>query len=101
MPDALAAADAYLEGGKPPETNSYNNGVVDVPAAPSEIVTVDKRNVKEAIIDAGYWNASDLLDFPRHINNKKGIVLACPSLFLYNDKKRFCTCVGRKLLLFE
>ena len=57
--DAIAAAVAYLEGGTPPETNSYNNGVIDVPAAPSEVITVDKDNVKEAIIDSGYWPASD------------------------------------------
>jgi putative multiple sugar transport system substrate-binding protein len=57
--DAIAAAVAYLEGSTPPETNSYNNGVIDVPAAPSEVVTVDQSNVKEAIIDSGYWPAEE------------------------------------------
>ena len=57
--DAIAAAVAYLEGGTPPQTNSYNNGVIDVPAAPSEVITVDQSNVKEAIIDSGYWDASE------------------------------------------
>jgi len=57
--DSIAAAVAYLEGGAPPETNSYNNGVFDVPAAPSEVITVDQSNVKEAVIDSGYWDASE------------------------------------------
>jgi len=57
--DAIAAAVAYLEGGTPPETTTYNNGVIDVPAKPSEVITVDKDNVQSAIIDSGYWPASD------------------------------------------
>ncbi|MFL7892775.1 MAG: BMP family ABC transporter substrate-binding protein, partial [Anaerolineales bacterium] len=57
--DAIAAAVAYLEGGTPAETTTYNNGVYDVPAKPSEVITVDKDNVQSAIIDSGYWPASD------------------------------------------
>jgi putative multiple sugar transport system substrate-binding protein len=57
--DAIAAAIAYLEGGTPPQTNTYNNGVIDVPAKPSAVISVDKSNVKAAIIDSGYWPASD------------------------------------------
>jgi len=57
--DAIAAAIAYLNGNTPPQTNTYNNGAIDVPAAPSEVITVDQSNVKEAIIDSGYWPASD------------------------------------------
>jgi len=57
--DAIAAAVAYLEGGAPPETNTYNNGVIDVPAKPSEVISVDQDNVQEAIIDSGYWDASE------------------------------------------
>jgi putative multiple sugar transport system substrate-binding protein len=57
--DAISAAVAYLEGNTPPQTNTYNNGAIDVPAKPSEVITVDKTNVKEAIIDSGYWPASD------------------------------------------
>lgn len=55
--DAVAAATAYLKGGTPEKTNSYNNGKVDVPAKPSAIVTVTKDNVKAAIIDSGYLKA--------------------------------------------
>jgi putative multiple sugar transport system substrate-binding protein len=57
--DAIAAAVAYLEGGSPEQTNAYDNGVIEVPAKPSEVIAVDKDNVKEAIIDSGYWPASE------------------------------------------
>jgi putative multiple sugar transport system substrate-binding protein len=57
--DAIAAAKAYLTGGTPEKTNTYNNGKIDVPAKPSAIVTVTKDNVKEAIVDSGYYPASD------------------------------------------
>ncbi len=48
--DAIKAAVAFLEGGKPEETTTYNK-VIDVPAKPSAVVPVDKSNVKAAIID--------------------------------------------------
>jgi putative multiple sugar transport system substrate-binding protein len=57
--DAIAAAIAYLTGGAPEETTTYNNSVIDVPAKPSVVIAVDKDNVKEAIIDSGYWPASE------------------------------------------
>jgi len=57
--DAIAAAIAYLEGKTPEQTNTYNNGVIDVPAKPSAVIAVDKDNVKAAIIDSGYWEASE------------------------------------------
>ena len=57
--DAIAAAVAYLEGSAPEETTTYNNGVIDVPAKPSLVVTVTQDNVQEAIVDSGYWDASE------------------------------------------
>jgi putative multiple sugar transport system substrate-binding protein len=57
--DAIAAAIAYLNDETPPETNTYNNGAIDVPAKPSAVVTVDQSNVVEAVIDSGYWPAED------------------------------------------
>jgi putative multiple sugar transport system substrate-binding protein len=57
--DAIAAAVAYLTGDTPEETNTYDNGVIEVPAKPSEVVAVDQDNVKAAIIDSGYWDASE------------------------------------------
>ena len=57
--DAIGAAVALLEGKEPVSKGSYNNGVVDVPAIQSAVVTVDKANVKSALIDGGYYTAAD------------------------------------------
>ncbi len=57
--DAITAANAYLAGGTPEKTNTYNNGKIDVPAKPSAIVTVTQDNLKQALIDSGYYQASD------------------------------------------
>ena len=57
--DAINAAVAYLTGKTPEQTNTYNNGKIDVPAKPSVVVTVDKSNVKAALIDSGYYKASE------------------------------------------
>jgi putative multiple sugar transport system substrate-binding protein len=57
--DAITAALAFLKGETPEKTTTYNNLKIDVPAKPSAVVTVDKDNVKEAIIDSGYWPATD------------------------------------------
>jgi putative multiple sugar transport system substrate-binding protein len=62
--DAIAAAVAYLEGKTPPQTATYNNGKIDVPAKPSAVVTVDKTNVQAALIDSGYYPASDFTGLP-------------------------------------
>jgi putative multiple sugar transport system substrate-binding protein len=62
--DAIAASVAYLTGGTPEETTTYNNGVIDVPAKPSEVIAVDQSNVVSAVIDSGYWPASDFTGLP-------------------------------------
>jgi putative multiple sugar transport system substrate-binding protein len=62
--DAIAAAIAYLTGGAPEQTTTYNNGVIDVPAKPSVVITVDQSNVVEAIIDSGYWPADEFTGLP-------------------------------------
>jgi len=62
--DAIAAAIAYLTGGTPEQTATYNNGKIDVPAKPSVVVTVDKANVKEALIDSGYYEATEFTGLP-------------------------------------
>ena len=62
--DAISAAVAFLEGNTPPETNTYNNGTIDVPAKPSEVISVDQENVVEAVIDSGYWPASEFTGLP-------------------------------------
>ena len=62
--DAIAAAIAFLSGGTPEQTNTYNNGVIDVPAKPSVVITVDQSNVVKEIIDSGYWPASEFTGLP-------------------------------------
>jgi len=62
--DAIAASVAYLTGGTPEETTTYNNGVIDVPAKPSVVVTVDQSNVVEALINSGYYDASEFTGLP-------------------------------------
>jgi putative multiple sugar transport system substrate-binding protein len=57
--DAIGAAVAFLNDEVPPQTNTYNNNTIDVPAKPSEVIAVDKDNVKAAIVDSGYWPASE------------------------------------------
>ena len=57
--DAISAAIAFLEGNTPPETHTYNNGVFDVPAKPSQVIAVDIDNVVAEIIDSEYWPASE------------------------------------------
>ncbi|TRZ44718.1 sugar ABC transporter substrate-binding protein [bacterium] len=62
--DAISAAVAYLTGQTPPQTNTYNNGTIDVPAKPSVVITVDQSNVKAAVIESGYWPAGDFQNLP-------------------------------------
>jgi putative multiple sugar transport system substrate-binding protein len=56
--DAIAAATAFAKGQTPPQTATYDNGKIKVPAKPSAIVTVTKANVKAAIVDSGYYPSS-------------------------------------------
>lgn len=57
--DAINAGVALLEGKTPEAKGAYNNGKTDVPAIQSPVVTVDKANVKAALIDSGYYEASE------------------------------------------
>ena len=57
--DAAAGAITYLQGGTPVATTTYNNGAINVPSKPSAVVTVDKNNLKSALIDTGYYQLSD------------------------------------------
>lgn len=62
--DAITAAIALLKGETPAAKGSYNNGKIDVPAIQSPVVTVDQANVKAALIDSGYYQASDFTGLP-------------------------------------
>jgi putative multiple sugar transport system substrate-binding protein len=56
---AVAAAAAFMTGGTPIATTTVNNGMIDVPARLQASVTVTKANVQAALIDTGYYRASD------------------------------------------
>jgi len=62
--DAIKAAVALLQDKAPDSKGSYNNGKADIPAIQSPVVTVDKANVKAALIDSGYYKASDFTGLP-------------------------------------
>jgi putative multiple sugar transport system substrate-binding protein len=57
--DAIDMAVILLTNQAPQTTGSYDNGKIQVPAKQSEVISVDKANVKAALIDSGYYNASD------------------------------------------
>ena len=56
---AIDAAVALLGNKTPQAKGSYNNGKIDVSAIQSQVVSVDKANVKAALFDSGYYKASD------------------------------------------
>jgi ABC-type sugar transport system ATPase subunit len=56
---AVDATVALLKGQAPAVNGAYNNGAMDVPALQSPVVSVDKSNVKAAVIDSGYYQASE------------------------------------------
>src|SRR5688572_27858473 len=57
--DAISAAVTFLEGNTPEASNAYNNGVIDVPANATVVITVTRDTVHSALIDSGYYPASD------------------------------------------
>lgn len=57
--DAISLAVSVLEGNVPETTGAYDNGVIEVPALQSEVITVDASNVVESLIDSGYYAAGD------------------------------------------
>lgn len=56
--DAMDMAIAILEGNAPETDAAYNNGVIDVPSKQTPVVVVTRENVKEVLIDSGYYAAS-------------------------------------------
>jgi putative multiple sugar transport system substrate-binding protein len=57
--DAIAMAISVVTGATVETTGEYDNGVTMVPAKQSEVITVDQSNVQEALIDSGYYDASE------------------------------------------
>ncbi len=62
--DAITTVSTFLAGGTPVKTTTYNNGKIDVPAMPSAIVTVTRDNVRQALIDSGYYKSNDFTGLP-------------------------------------
>lgn len=57
--DSVAMAVSILNGDTPTTDTTYNNEVKDVPAKQTDIVVVTQDNVKEALIDSEYYDASE------------------------------------------
>ena len=57
--DSVDMAVSVLDGKTPETDTTYNNENKDVPAKQTDIVVVTKDNVKEALIDSGYYEASE------------------------------------------
>lgn len=57
--DAMGMAVELLEGKTPATTGSYDNGKIEVNAKQTNVIVVDKDNVKKEMIDSEYYQASD------------------------------------------
>ncbi len=57
--NTVAAAAAFLRVRTPAATTTFNNGAKDVPSKASAIVTVTVANIQAALIDTGFYQASD------------------------------------------
>ena len=57
--DSVAMAVSVLNGETPATDTTYNNEVIDVPAKQTDIVVVTQDNVKAALVDSGYYDASE------------------------------------------
>ena len=57
--DSVAMAVDILDGKEPATDSTYNNESIDVPAKQTVINVVTKDNVKEVLIDSGYYEASE------------------------------------------
>jgi len=59
--DSIDMAISLLQGSTPETTGSYDNGKIDVKAKQTEVIVVDQQNVKAALIDSGYYDASEFI----------------------------------------
>lgn len=57
--DSIDMAISLLQGTAPETTGSYDNGKIDVKAKQTEVIVVHQQNVKEALIDSGYYEAGE------------------------------------------
>lgn len=57
--DAMNMAIEVIKEGTPATDTTYNNVAKDIPAKQTPVVVVTKDNVKGALIDSGYYEASE------------------------------------------
>lgn len=57
--DAMGMAVSILDEKTPETTGSYNNGKADIKAKQTDVIVVNKDNVKKELIDSGYYEASE------------------------------------------
>lgn len=57
--NAVDMAVSILNGEEPETEKLENNGARDIPTRETPITVVTKENVKEALIDSGYYEASE------------------------------------------
>ncbi len=57
--DSIDMAVSVLKDETPETTGAYDNKSKEVPAKQTEVITVDQENVKAALIDSGYYEASE------------------------------------------
>lgn len=57
--DSINMAVTVLKGNTPETTGQYDNGKVQVKAKQTEVIVVEQSNVKAALVDSGYYPASD------------------------------------------
>ncbi|MFC3746665.1 sugar ABC transporter substrate-binding protein [Paenibacillus sp. GCM10012306] len=57
--DAINTAVSVLDGHTPETTGEYDNGTKNVKAKQTDVISVDKGNVKKEIIDSGYYKADE------------------------------------------
>ena len=57
--DSVSMALEILNGNTPATDTTYDNTTIQVPAKETPIVVVEQSNVKAALIDSGYYEASD------------------------------------------
>ncbi|MCM3090991.1 MULTISPECIES: sugar ABC transporter substrate-binding protein [unclassified Cytobacillus] len=57
--DAMGMAIEILENKDPETTGSYDNGKIEVKAKQTDVIVVDKDNVKKELIDSEYYKADE------------------------------------------
>ncbi|MGB3259226.1 substrate-binding domain-containing protein, partial [Paenisporosarcina sp.] len=57
--DAMGMAIEVLDDKTPETTGSYDNGEIEVKAKQTDVIVVDKENVKSELVDSEYYEASE------------------------------------------